>query len=69
MTNYQKLKKRYGGWIPSKARIIAAYGLETASGDLKLCNEMPCINCIFNNPKNKACGDITELWLDQEAEE
>lgn len=68
MTNYQKLKVRYNNWIPSKGRIIAAYGLAAFSGDLKLCNEMDCQNCIFNDPINRACEDITEKWLDQEAE-
>ena len=68
MTNYQMLKVRYNNWVPSKARIIAAYGLAAVSGDLRLCNEMDCNNCIFNDPKNRACGDITESWLDQEVE-
>lgn len=69
MTNYQKLRKRYGNWLPSKARIIAAYGVIALSGDLKLCNEMDCGNCLFNDPINRACGDVSDKWLDQEAEE
>ena len=68
MTNYQKLKVRYKNWVPSKARIIVAYGVVALSGELKLCNEMYCKNCIFNDPINKECGDITESWLDQEEE-
>ncbi len=68
MTNYQKLKKRYGNWLPSKERIIFCYAVEKETGDLKCCNELPCEKCIFSEPWATRCGPMTEVWLDQEAE-
>lgn len=68
MTNYQKLRERYGNWIPSKDRIIFCYGIEKETKNLKYCNELPCAKCIFSEPCDIDCGPMTEKWLDQEAE-
>lgn len=69
MTNYQKLKRRYGNWLPPKDRIIFCYGIEKETKNLKTCTELNCNNCIFNEEIfEKGCGPVTEDWLDQEAE-
>lgn len=69
MTNFDIIRKRYGNWLPSKERIIYHYGVDKKTGDLKMCSELDCSNCVFTEPLDADCDINTARWLASEVVE
>lgn len=61
MTNYEKYKDEILG-----LSVVKPWAITKDTNKLQLCNEMSCLDCLFNFNGYSACGKAKNEWLGEE---